>query len=71
MKERQVEGGTMPARMVLLAVVVVTAVIGTLAGLGASGAFDSSPTEFPPMESPPADARTPAPTAPPTSKLPP
>jgi len=45
----------------LLAAVGVIAVIGTLAGLGASGAFDSSPTEFPPMESPPADARTPVP----------
>ncbi len=44
-----------------LAAVGVIAVIGILAGLGASGAFDSSPTEFPPMESPPAGARAPAP----------
>jgi len=39
----------------------VIAVIGTLAGLAASGAIDSSPTEFPPMESPPAGAHAPAP----------
>ena len=48
-------------KLYMLLAVVVTAVIGTLAGLGASGAFDSSPTEFPPMVSPPTDARAPAP----------
>ena len=44
-----------------LAAVGVTAVIGILAGLGASGTFDSSPGEFPPMESPPTATRAPAP----------
>ena len=48
-------------KLYMLLAVVVTAVIGTLAGLGASGAFDSSPTEFPPMVSPPTAAEAPAP----------
>ena len=44
-----------------LAAVGVTAIVGTLAGLGASGAFYSSPIEFPPMKSPPTAARATAP----------
>ncbi|MCH7620586.1 MAG: DUF3179 domain-containing protein [Chloroflexi bacterium] len=43
-----------------LVAVGVTAAIGTLAGLAASGAFESSASEFPPMESPP-EARSTAP----------
>ena len=44
-----------------LAAVGVTAIVGTLAGLGASGAFYSSPIEFPPMKSPPTAAQATAP----------
>ena len=44
-----------------LVAVGVTAVIGTLAGLAASGTFDSSPTEFPPMVTPPTAGGAPAP----------
>ena len=53
-----------------LAALGVVAVIGTLLGLGAAGAFDSSATEFPPMKSPSTAARATAPsTAPATSGL--
>ncbi len=47
-----------------LAALGVAAVISTLVGCGASGAFGSSPSEFPPMKAPEAKRSTaPAPTA--------